>query len=136
MHLDAWLGGRNWDVIHFNFGLHDIHRSTLEQYEANLTRIVDRLKKTKARLVFATSTPVLEGTPTFLKGSAATYNEVARRVMARAGGITIDDLCGFARAHPEYQRPRDLHFTDQGYAALGKEVAESVIRALGQTEAR
>jgi acyl-CoA thioesterase-1 len=136
MRLDAWLEGRNWDVIHFNFGLHDIHRTTLEQYEANLTRIVERLKKTKARLIFATSTPVLEGTPTFLKGSATRYNEVARRVMERAGGIALDDLHGFASAHPEYQRPKDLHFTDQGYAALGKEVADSIIRALGEMEAR
>jgi len=24
--LDAWLGAKKWDVIHFNFGLHDAHR--------------------------------------------------------------------------------------------------------------
>ena len=134
-HLEEWLEGRDWNVIHFNFGLHDIHRSTLEQYEANLTQIVAQLKKSKARLIFATSTPVLEGTPTFLKGSATPYNEVARRVMERAGGIALDDLHSFASAHPEYQRPKDLHFTDQGYAALGNEVADSIVRALGGTQA-
>lgn len=135
-HLREWLEGRDWDVIHFNFGLHDIHRSTIEQYEANLTQIVEQLKQTKARLIFATSTPVLEGTPTFLKGSAMPYNEVARRVMERAGGIALDDLHSFASAHPGYQRPKDLHFTDQGYAALGNEVADSIIRALGDTQAK
>jgi lysophospholipase L1-like esterase len=134
-HLREWLEGHNWDVIHFNFGLHDIHRSTLEQYEANLTQIVEQLKQTKARLIFATSTPVLEGTPTFLKASSIPYNEVARRVMERTGGIALDDLHSFASAHPVYQRPQDLHFTDQGYAALGNEVADSIIRALGETQA-
>src|SRR5579862_6853691 len=23
-HLDEWLGSNHWDVIHFNFGLHDL----------------------------------------------------------------------------------------------------------------
>jgi len=28
--LDRWLGGRKWDVIHFNFGLHDLKRVDAE----------------------------------------------------------------------------------------------------------
>jgi len=131
--LSEWLGSRKWEVIHSNFGLHDIHRSTLEEYEANLTQIVEQLKKTNAKLIFATSTPVPEGTPRFVKGSAEPYNEVARRVMERAEGIMIDDLHSFARAHPEYQRKKELHFTDQGYAALGKQVATSIVRALDES---
>ena len=54
--LDAWLGGGSWDVIHFNFGLHDLKyvnqqaqlvspdqgaiQVPLADYEANLERIV------------------------------------------------------------------------------------------------
>lgn len=26
--IDRWLGDRKWDVIHFNFGLHDLKRVT------------------------------------------------------------------------------------------------------------
>src|SRR6187551_2265198 len=46
-HIDAWLGESKWDVIHFNFGLHDIKRMengepqvSLEDYESNLRTIV------------------------------------------------------------------------------------------------
>ena len=61
--LDEWLGDGNWDLIHFNWGLHDLcYRhpdspnqgrrdkergfltTTLEQYETNLDSLVRRLK--------------------------------------------------------------------------------------------
>jgi hypothetical protein len=116
-------------VIHFNFGLHDVQRSTLEQYEANLTRIVQHLQETEAELVFATSTPVLPGTTEFVEGDVVPYNDVAQRVMKRAG-VAIDDLYKLARMHPEYQIPGDLHFTDRGYSALGNRVARSIYGAL------
>src|SRR6266436_3611562 len=54
--LDKWLGDGKWDVIHFNWGLHDIkldkdgkHQVPLDQYEKNLRDLVKRLKATKAR---------------------------------------------------------------------------------------
>ena len=77
--LDDWLGDGRWDVIHFNFGLHDLvyHdeqgkniapdrgrlQVPLDQYEKNLNTIVARLKKTGATLIFATTTPVPTGEP-------------------------------------------------------------------------
>ena len=64
--VDAWLGKGNWDVIHFNFGLHDLKsmfdgyfQVSPDDYERNLRRIVFRLKQTGAKLIFATTTPVL-----------------------------------------------------------------------------
>ena len=50
--LDQWLGTSKWDVIHFNFGLHDLrlddgrHQVSLPDYETNLRTIVQRLQKT------------------------------------------------------------------------------------------
>src|SRR5437660_9942532 len=42
-HLDQWLGEGKWNVIHFNWGLHDIkldkegkHQVPIEEYEKNL----------------------------------------------------------------------------------------------------
>src|ERR1700736_5093714 len=50
--LDQWLGTAKWDVIHFNFGLHDLkqmddgkHQVSLPDYETNLRTIVKRLRK-------------------------------------------------------------------------------------------
>ncbi|MBI4893423.1 MAG: SGNH/GDSL hydrolase family protein [Acidobacteria bacterium] len=66
--VDAWLGTFEWDVIHFNFGLHDLkvmddgkRQVELDQYEANLRKIAARLKETGAKVIFATTTPVPEG---------------------------------------------------------------------------
>src|SRR5476651_196349 len=67
-HLDQWLGTGKWDVIHFNWGLHDLkwcddkgtitevgvgHQQVpVEDYEKNLRTLVARLKKTGAKLIW------------------------------------------------------------------------------------
>ncbi len=143
--LDQWLGDEKWDVIHFNFGLHDMYhvddsgqvvspeqgaaRSSLADYEGNLRRIVARLEQTKAALVFATSTPALTDTPTHRSGVTAHYNEVSASVM-RSRGVAIDDLHGFVVQEPELQLPGDLHFTAEGYERLGGRVVAAIQEAL------
>ena len=55
--LDWWLEQR-WDAIHFNWGLHDLKRDDqgnlavpLDEYEENLTRLVETLSASGARLM-------------------------------------------------------------------------------------
>ena len=55
--LDIWLGEGKWDVIHFNFGIHD-RATPLADYRKRLEGIVVRLKKTGARLIWAATTPI------------------------------------------------------------------------------
>ncbi len=50
-HLDSWLGKGKWDVIHFNFGLHDaklppegVRHAPPALYEKNLREVVKRLQ--------------------------------------------------------------------------------------------
>ena len=47
--LEKWLGGGRWDVIHFNFGLHDaklppegVRHAPPDAYEKNLRELVAR----------------------------------------------------------------------------------------------
>ncbi|HEY0863970.1 MAG TPA: SGNH/GDSL hydrolase family protein [Lacunisphaera sp.] len=145
--LDEWLGLRRWDLIHFNFGLHDIKlrddaqiRNTPETYRRNLHALARRLHATGARLVFATSTPV----PGTLKKSGPrrrtadmiAYNAIAREVMEEEA-IPLNDL--YALALPrveELQLPSDVHFSDNGYRALGTAVAESIRAQLAAQPAR
>ena len=63
--MKSWLGDGQWDIIHFNFGLHDAkyasettQRATREQYVANLRTLITQMKSTGAKLIFATTTPV------------------------------------------------------------------------------
>jgi hypothetical protein len=144
--LDAWLGNGPWAVIHFNFGLHDLKYldehgtyvsperghvvATLEQYEKNLRAIVTRLRRTGARLIFATTTPVPAGTLGRVAGSEEEYNAVALRVM-RDLHVMIDDLGSYARAHQvEIQLPHNVHYNPAGYDALANLVADSIEKSL------
>lgn len=140
--IDAWLGEKKWDVIHFNFGLHDLKyvdenkkntapskgrpQVPLEQYEKNLDELVQKMKKAGAVVIFATTTPVPPGEPQRVSDDAVKYNEAARRVMARHG-VRINDLHAFCMPRLEkIQRPANVHFTEEGSEALGQEVAKQI----------
>jgi len=137
--VDKWLGTGKWDVIHFNFGLHDLKYldaagqlappekgkqvASLAAYEANLRTIVARLKQTGAKLVYATTTPVPAGTTGRLEDDSVSYNAVAVRVMKELG-VAIDDLHAFVKPRQaQLQRPANVHFTDAGSIQLAETVA-------------
>ncbi len=108
--LEKWLGAGKWDVIHFNFGLHDLKYldqkrkyvepnqgkvvATPEVYAENLRQIVTRLQKTGAKLIFATTTPVPSDTLGRIEGDQRQYNRKALEVM-RQMGVEVDDLGGY-----------------------------------------
>lgn len=145
-HIDQWLGTSKWDVIHFNFGLHDIkhvddaggsvdatagHRQVeLEAYRDNLRAIVKRLQRTGARLIWCTTTPVPEGAKGRVPGDELTYNAAAADVM-REAGVDINDLHAFAAPQlAEIGKPADVHYTPQGSRILADEVARRIEAAL------
>jgi hypothetical protein len=87
--LDAWLGEGKWDVIHFNFGIHD-RATPVADYLKRLEEIVLRLEKTGAKLIWASTTPIPDNPAQ--KQTAASIvarNAVAREVMQRRR-IAID----------------------------------------------
>jgi hypothetical protein len=146
--LDKWLGGKPWDVIHFNWGLHDLkytdEKGALasppdptarqqvppDQYEKNLRDLVTRLKKTGATLVWGTTTPVPEGAAGRVADDSIKYNEVAAKVM-RENSIAIDDLHAFSLSRlKDTQRPANVHFSAEGSRVLAKQVAQSITAAL------
>ena len=55
--LDVWLGEGKWDVIHFNFGIHDRATATAD-YARRLEQIIARLRLTGATLIWASTTPI------------------------------------------------------------------------------
>ena len=150
--LDEWLGEKPWDVIHFNWGLHDLkyiepgseprHNGKkvpveegevmvpVEDYARNLRELVDRLEKTEAALIWCTTTPVPVGAAGRLLVDAGRYNAAAASLM-RAKGIPINDLYGFALERQKaIQRLKDVHFTPEGSAVLAGEVVRQIVRQL------
>lgn len=128
--LDVWLGEGKWDVIHFNFGIHD-RATPAADYVKRLEEIVGRLEKTGAKLVWASTTPIPDNPAQ--KQTAASIvekNALAAEVM-RKHGIPTDDL--FAAITPklaQLQNPNDVHFSGEGYDFLGGKVAEAVLARL------
>lgn len=132
--LDAWLGAGPWDVIHFNFGLHDLkvmedgkHQVPLDQYEQNLRQIVQRLKKTNAKIIWCSTTPVPESSsPPRHNSDVLAYNAAAKKI-ADEHGLASDDLYAFALPQlDKIQLPNNVHFTPDGSRVLAKQVAESI----------
>ena len=150
--LDRWIGETQWDVIHFNWGLWDLcyrhpqskvqgrrdkGRGTLtmplEQYEKNLDQLAARLKKTKAKLIWAHTTTVPKGEAGRKVGDDDKYNEAAVRVMKKHG-IEINDLNALTDSFsPElFTAPGNVHFKTEGSKKLGHAVAEKITKALGR----
>ena len=136
--LDRWLGDGRWRVIHCNWGIHDItqveapgvQQVGIDEYQRNLEALFDRLAATGAALVWATTTPVQEGTPSRAPADAVRYNRAAARVVA-ARGIAVDDLHALALPRmTELQPPRNVHFTEAGAEVLAAQVARAIRDAL------
>ena len=146
--LDKWLDEKNgsWDLIHFNWGLWDLcyrHpesknqgkrdkvKGTLthtpEVYARNLEAIVERLEKTGATLIFATTTPVPAGEAGRKVGDDEIYNKAALAVMKKHG-IQINDLHAImADKMDRYgKKPGDVHFKPEGSALLAEAVAKEI----------
>ena len=146
--LDGWLGTKKWDVIHFNWGLHDLmffpsktmdpaqhEKEQIELYEKNLRILVARLKQTGAKLIWASSTPVPDQmssprSPSNRSAVVKQYNEVAARVM-KESDVPVDDLFALCTPlSPNLQRPNDVHFNLDGYDFLARKVAKEIIKTL------
>lgn len=137
--LDQWLNGRNWDVIHFNWGLHDLkftaegkRQVSLDDYERNLDKLVSRLRQTGAALIWAHTTPVPHGKlqPLRKPGDGAVYNLVAERIM-RAHQVAVNDLYSFAKERlSAIQKPENVHFTPSGSEQLAAQVSQAIQKAI------
>lgn len=125
--IDTWLGNGQWDLIHFNFGIHD-RNTPLADYTTRLEQLVTRLKQTGARLVWAATTPIPDSPDG--KQTAASIierNQAAAALMAEHG-VAINDLFTAITPHlGDMQPPNDVHFTAAGYLFLGQTVATSII---------
>jgi acyl-CoA thioesterase-1 len=149
--IKDWLsvqGTTKWDVIHFNWGLHDLKRISkekgnesddpsvppvvpVEKYRENLEQLVTIMKSTGAVLIFGTTTPYVEGVlPCRIPEDAIRYNEAAREVMKKHG-VVVNDLYSAVLPHlGKLQQPVNVHFKPEGAVFLAEKVADMIARYL------
>lgn len=149
--IRQWLGSEKWDVIHFNFGIWDTHlldaqgniitdaeelagktghiRTPIPQYRANLDKLLDAMQATPAKLIWASTTPVMHRTPERLK-DIPRYN-IAAAALMKSRGVRIDDLYSLALPGVKGLQTEDgCHFTAPGSELLAAQVAQNIMAAL------
>lgn len=132
-HLNQLPAG-HWDVITFNYGLHDMkldtgsHQVEIPQYEANLKIIVDALRRTGAKLIWVTTTPVPTGklSPQRERADPPLYNEAAARALQGKVDAVCDLYTAVLPREAELQLKENVHFTPAGYDFLARQVAATV----------
>lgn len=128
--IEVWLGDGKWDVIHFNFGIHD-RATPLADYSQRLDQLVTRMQKTGAKVIWASTTPIPDDAAK--KQTAASIierNQAASSVMKQRN-VAVDDLFTAITPHvAKLQNPNDVHFTAAGYEFLGQQVAASILAVL------
>jgi len=146
--LSDWLGTSRWDVIVFNFGLHDLkyvhpdgqpartfddgaRQVPPEEYARNLAEIGRRLCASGATVIFATTTPFPSGvSPPRNPADVELYNRLAREALQPLG-IRILDLTTLVQFRlSDLQRPANVHFRPEGDRVLGEAVARAIWEAL------
>jgi acyl-CoA thioesterase-1 len=147
--IDGWLGDTKWDVIHFNWGVWDIYgwqyasddRSPAA-YAQRLETLVVRMKKTGAKLIWATTTPCppkAEGT--MLKRwkkevvispeLEREYRDAALQVMKKHD-VQVNDLYALLKPRQsELQKEDNVHFAQAAAYMMAKQVADCILKNLG-----
>ena len=146
--IEKWLGKRKWDLIHFNWGLHDLKfmgkdgtnlvpkekggivQVSLPEYEKNLSKLVIRMKKSAKQLVWRNTTPIPPGSKARYVGDSLKYNQAAARVMKTHGVPTLDLFTPSKTNMKDWMKEANVHFHAHGSQALADLVAQDIIEKL------
>ena len=146
--IDKWLGSRKWDLVHFNWGLHDLKfmgkdgtnlvpkeeggivQVPLPDYEKNLDLLVSRMKKSARQLVWRNTTPIPPGSKARYAGDSVRYNEAAARVMKKHKIPILDLFSPSEKNMKDWMRVADVHYYPHGSEALAKRVAKDTLDRL------
>lgn len=127
--LAVYLNEANYDVIHFNNGLHS--RGTPTGDYARALEVALRLvreKQPKAKVVWATSTPLKDAERT---KKVKELNAAAAKVVAKLGGIATDDLFALCDPFDREQNWRDAcHYRPSAIEKQADQVASSCLSVL------
>jgi acyl-CoA thioesterase-1 len=144
--LDTYLGDKPWDVINFNCGIHDLTLRDadgksikagqtgkpwvpIDEYRENLHKVVARLQKTGATLVWCSSTPLPDIWPHRRPADIERYNAVAKEVMQQYK-IPITDLHAAVQHLDEPKYDDGAHLSIDACKEIAREVGRPIVKAL------
>ncbi|MHC4879993.1 MAG: sialate O-acetylesterase [Planctomycetota bacterium] len=146
--IETYLGHQRWDVIHFNWGIHDLTHLNesgkaapppegkpqipLDQYRDNIQQLLRRLRQTGARLIWASTTPVGRKAEVhgFRRNSdVIAYNHAAKELL-KEQNVGINDLYSLVKPQAERLLSDGVHFTRHGQTLLAGAVAQTIQNSL------
>lgn len=130
--INAWLATGHYSVVHVGVGMWDLLAcepqgvTPLSDYLQNLQTILDAIRASGARPIFATITPVLPDNKYCVDPALVKQYNDALRSMMQSQGVQVDDLYGDMLPYQsQYHLPQDIHFDNAGYEFLASEVLGS-----------
>ncbi len=139
--LEEWIGKAHWDIIHFNWGIHDLPRSednrderkklalAVKKYRKNLETLVIQLEDKGTILIFSTTTPVPKDIG-YIGGSVEAYNMEAQELM-KEHNIEVNDLYNAILPYTDLvQLKKDIHFDESGSRIFASEVVTCILKAM------
>ena len=151
--IHKWVGdsgfGEDADLVHFNVGLWDVIQimydepiTPIDVYEQYLHRICKRIRECcpKAKIVFATSTPIHQANYESVKHefwrsneTIKAYNAVAVKVM-KEHGIEVNDLYALMEGAPDhYFSDRTHYYTKDATEIMTGRVLQVIEEQIGVT---
>ena len=151
--IHKWVGdsgfGEETDLVHFNVGLWDVIQimydepiTPIDVYEQYLHRICKRIRQCcpKAKVVFATSTPIHQANYEAVKHefwrsneTIKAYNAVAVKVM-KEHGIEVNDLYALMEGAPDhYFSDRTHYYTKDATEIMTGRVLQVIEEQIGVT---
>ncbi len=137
-----------FDLVHWNNGYWDMNIEApmteaihpIEEYLHFLRRIIHYVRSQGAKIIFATTDPILgDGsapdpytgkTINYSNEWVKTYNAAAKLLMAQEN-VPVNDLYALCLEHPRYYKCDDLlHLTDEGNRRCAAQVAEMILANL------
>ena len=129
---------RGTRIVHWNNGLWDTCRlfeevegcfSSEEEYIDNMLKIADILLNRYDKVIFATTTPVVEVNTIENNEDVERYNEIIVPLL-KEKGVIINDLYSLVCENPDKYIAEDaIHLSEEGIDVCGKKVVEMIKEA-------
>jgi len=131
--IRRWVGEKQWDLIYFNSGIHDLTRRNEkgakgndfpnavpeEEYANNLREIATFLKLTKAKIVWRSITPLADDVKGRTQSDEKRYNKAAASVM-KDFSIPVHNVTESHRKELTKNLSDGVHFSKDGNALLAE----------------
>ena len=119
-HLDEWVINEKPDVVHINAGLHDLklkdrtYQVPLGEYQKNLKTILDRIQKeTKAKIIFATTTPIVDDLHAQRKAGFDRFEADVQKYNVAAVSVMKEARRAHQRPAPTHRKRRHANLDEQ-----------------------